>query len=62
MTKPDKISQILNLVIIVLSVLFVVVLTYSLSWLGVITWTCIGINATMNYRVLSDLNKSNGGE
>lgn len=62
MTKFDKIAQIMNLVIIAQSVFFVVVLTYSLYWLGMITWTCIGLNSYMNYYTLSRLNKSNDGK
>lgn len=62
MTKFDKILQILNLFIIVLSVFFVGGLSYFGGWLGMITWVFIGLNATMNYHVLSINNKSNDGE
>lgn len=62
MTKFDKIAQIMNLFIVVLSVLFVIGLTYSGVWLSAATWVFIGLNAAMNYRVLLDLNKSNDGE
>lgn len=58
MTKFDKIAQIINLVIIVQSVFFVVVLMYSLSWLSMITWVFIGLNSYMNYYTLSRLNNS----
>ena len=62
MTNFDKFSQILNLVIIVLSIFFVIGLTYSGAWLSMITWVCIGINATMNYHTLPKFNKSIEGE
>ncbi len=62
MTNFDKFSQMMNLFIIVLSVFFVIGLAYSGVWLSMATWVFIGLNATMNYRVLSNLNKSNEGE